>query len=78
VFLDGAYRDPDTRQELKTWEQALAELDGDADAKPAHVMRLGAQVDVKGILAGSGDADRTIGYLTKYLSKSMAAPMGDG
>ena len=78
VFLDGAYRDPDTGQELKTWEQALAELDQDPDAKPAHVMRLGAQVDVKGILAGSKDADRTIGYLTKFLAKSMAAPMGDG
>jgi len=41
-------------------------------------MRLGAQVDVKGILAGTRDADRTIGYLTKYLAKSMAAPMGEG
>lgn len=78
VFLDGIYCDPDTHQELKTWEQALAELDQDTDARPAHVMRLGAQVDVKGILAGSADADRTIGYLTKYLAKSMAAPMGDG
>ena len=38
-------------------------------------MRLGSQVDVKGILAGSKDADRTIGHLTKYLAKSMAAPM---
>ena len=78
VFLDGIYCDPDTHQELKTWEQALAELDQDTDARPAHVMRLGAQVDVKGILAVSADADRTIGYLTKYLAKSMAAPMGDG
>ena len=77
VFLDGAYRDPDTHQELKTWDQALAELDQDPDTKPAHVMRLGSQVDVKGILAGSKDADRTIGYLTKYLAKSMSAPMGD-
>jgi hypothetical protein len=76
VFLDGIYCDPDTHQELKTWEQALAELDQDTDARPAHMMRLGAQVDVKGILAGSADADRTIGYLTKYLAKSMAAPMG--
>ena len=40
--------------------------------------RLGSQVDVKGILAGSKDADRTIGYLTKYMAKSMSAPMGDG
>src|SRR5450759_403214 len=78
VFTDGAYRDPDTHQELKTWEQALVELDQNPDAQPAHVMRLGSQVDVKGILAGSKDADRTIGYLTKYLAKSMAAPMGDG
>jgi hypothetical protein len=78
VFTDGAYRDPDTHHELKTWEQALAELDQDPDAKPAHVMRLGSQVDVKGILAGSKDADRTGGYLTKYLAKSMSAPMGDG
>jgi Replication initiator protein, pSAM2 len=78
VFIDGAYRDPDTHQELKTWDQALAELDQDPDARPAHVMRLGSQVDVKGILAGSKDADRTIGYLTNYLAKSMAAPMGEG
>jgi len=78
VFIDGAYRDPDTGHELKTWEDALAELDQNPDARPAHAMRLGSQVDVKGILAGSKDADRTIGYLTKYLAKSMAAPMGDG
>jgi hypothetical protein len=78
VFTDGAYRDPDTHEGLTTWEQALADLDRDHGAEPAHVMRLGSQVDVKGILAGSADADRTIGYLTKYLAKSMAAPMGDG
>ncbi|MHB8273458.1 MAG: replication initiator [Dermatophilaceae bacterium] len=82
VFINGAYRDPDTHHALKTWEDALAELDQNPDAKPAHVMRLGSQVDVKGILAGTKDADRTIGYLTKYLTKylakSMAAPMGDG
>ena len=78
VFLDGAYRDPDTHQALKTWQEALAELDQNPDAKPAHVMRLGSQVDVKGILAGTKDADRTISYLTKYLAKSMSAPMGDG
>ena len=78
VFIDGAYRDPDTHQELKTWEEALADLDQNPDSKPAHVMRLGSQVDVKGILAGTKDADRTISYLTKYLAKSMSSPMGDG
>jgi hypothetical protein len=78
VFIDGAYRDPDTHQALRTWDDALADLDDNPDARPAHVMRLGSQVDVKGILAGTADADRTIGYLTKYLAKSMSAPMGDG
>ena len=78
VFIDGAYRDPDTHQALKSWQDALADLDDNPDTRPAHVMRLGSQVDVKGILAGTNDADRTIGYLTKYLAKSMSAPMGDG
>lgn len=78
VFIDGAYRDPDTGHALKTWEDALADLDQNPEVRPVHVMRLGSQVDVKGILAGTKDAERTIGYLTKYLAKSMSAPMGDG
>ncbi|GAB3404714.1 replication initiator [Flindersiella endophytica] len=50
----------------------------DEDATPAHVVRFGAQLDMQGIVAASGDADRRIGYLTKYLGKSMADPIGDG
>ena len=46
--------------------------------KPAHVMRLGAQVDVKGILASTKNADRTSGHLTKYLAKSMSSAGGGG
>jgi hypothetical protein len=42
------YLDPDTGQPLKTWDHALAQIDDDADAKPAHVMRFGAQVDIRG------------------------------
>lgn len=66
-----AYLDPDTRRPLTTWEQALAGLDDD-DAQPLHVGRFGRQVDAQGVMAGSPDADRCIGYLTKYLVKNVA------
>lgn len=33
--------------------------------------RFGRQSDLKGIVAPSPDADRTIRYLTKYLTKAM-------
>ncbi|MDQ1292654.1 MAG: hypothetical protein QG608_534, partial [Actinomycetota bacterium] len=65
----GGFVDPDTRTPLPTWDQALDAL-GD-DATPAHVIRFGDQHDVQGLLAGSPQADRRIGYLTKYLTKSM-------
>src|SRR5690349_13392487 len=46
---------------------ALAEQ----DAEPLHLVRFGAQVDVKGVLAGSPEAERCIGYLVKYLVKDL-------
>jgi hypothetical protein len=55
-----AFTDPDTGQPLPTWEQACEEL-----IEPAHVVRFGAQVHVKGILGGTEEAGRHIGYLTK-------------
>jgi hypothetical protein len=57
---------------LTTWHEALDELDDNPDAKPAVVMRFGSQVDIKGIIAPSRDADRAIRYLTKYLTKAVA------
>lgn len=71
------YRDPDTGFALPTWDQALEALDEDPDAKPAHVMRLGQQVDIKGIVAGTPDADRAVRYLTKYLTKAVAETYAD-
>jgi hypothetical protein len=62
---------PDTRQPLPTWAEACAELD-----QPAHVVRFGAQVHVKGILGGTEEAGRHIGYLTKYLTKSISQAAG--
>jgi Replication initiator protein, pSAM2 len=51
---------PDTATPLPTWEQACEEL-----TEPAHIVRFGAQVHVKGILGGTQEAGRHIGYLTK-------------
>jgi hypothetical protein len=46
-------------------------LDADPDAQAEHVVRFGPQVDIKGVLGGTPQADRLIGYLTKYLTKSI-------
>ncbi|MBK1785229.1 replication initiator [Prauserella cavernicola] len=57
--------DPDTRRPLTEWHQAVEEVED-----PAHVVRFGRQVHSKGILGGTEEAGRHIGYLTKYLTKS--------
>jgi hypothetical protein len=59
--------DPETRTALPTWEEALDQVE-----TPAHVARFGVQVHSKGILGGTPEAGRHIGYLTKYLTKSIA------
>ena len=68
----GGYVDPDTGALLPTWADALDELDADPHAQPAHVLRFGSQLDMKGLLAGSADADRAVRYLCKYLTKAIA------
>jgi hypothetical protein len=65
------------RVPLTSWEEALDKLDADPAAEPAVVMRFGAQVDIKGIVAPSTDADRAIRYLTKYLTKAVAETYTD-
>jgi hypothetical protein len=65
------YVDPVTRVPLPAWRQALDTLDTDPEARAWHVTRFGAQIDIKGITAPSPDADRTVRYLTKYLTKSI-------
>ena len=66
------YVDPDLGVTLPTWDEALDDLDADPAAKPGHVVRFGKQLDLQGIVASSGDADRRVGYLTKYLTKSIS------
>ncbi|WP_307724112.1 replication initiator [Pseudonocardia asaccharolytica] len=59
--------DPDTREPLPTWEQAT---DPDVLPEPAHTVTFGAQVHVKGILGGTEEAGRRIGYLTKSIGQA--------
>ncbi|MGH3501371.1 MAG: replication initiator [Nocardioidaceae bacterium] len=71
VWIDGAgYVDPDTGAVLPTWDEALDALD-EKDAGPSHVLRFGKQLDMAGLLAGTADADRAVGHLCKYLTKSV-------
>jgi hypothetical protein len=64
------YLDPDTGEVLPTWDEALDAI-GDQD-EPLHVARFGDRFDAQGVLAGSRDANRCIGYLTKYLTKHVS------
>ncbi len=64
--------DPHTRTPLTSWQAALDALADDDDAQPAHVVRFGEQCKPKGILGGTEEAGRHIGYLTKYLTKSIS------
>jgi hypothetical protein len=68
----GGYVDEATGAVLPTWDEALDQLGADPDAEPAHVVRFGEQDDIKGLVAGTPDADKTIHYLCKYLTKDLA------
>jgi hypothetical protein len=65
--------DPNTGTPLPTWDQACADL-----TAPTHVVRFGPQVHVKGVLGGTEEAGRHLGYLTKYLTKSIDQAAGLG
>ena len=68
--VSGNYFDPATGEVLQTWDNALDAI-GPAD-QPRHVTRFGPEFDAQGMLAGSKDANKCIGYLTKYLTKQVA------
>jgi hypothetical protein len=65
----GRYVDPATGEILPTWDEALDGI-GPYDL-PWHVARFGDRFDAQGVLAGSPQAARCIGYLTKYLTKHI-------
>jgi len=66
-----AYVDPKAGAPLPNWDDALDALDADPDTEPVHTVRFGRQVHAEGVLAGSNDASRCLGYLTKYLTKKV-------
>ncbi len=66
----GTYLDPTTGEVLPTWDDAQDAIG--PDDEPLHVARFGNRFDAQGVLAGSKDAARCIGYLTKYLTKQVA------
>jgi hypothetical protein len=70
VETASTYLDPDTGEVLPTWDDALDAI-GDED-ESLHVARFGDRFDAQGVLVGSKDASRCIGYLTKYLTKNVA------
>nr|MDT0666332.1 replication initiation protein [Micromonospora sp. DSM 115978] len=65
----GGYTDPDSGDLLQTWDEAVDAI-GDDD-EPAHVVRFGVQVKADGVTANTDTTGRMIGYLTKYLTKSL-------
>ncbi|MEV4756006.1 replication initiator [Micromonospora sp. NPDC049559] len=72
------YVNPRTLQALRTWSQALDELE-EPDSRPAYVARLG-RIDARGIEQGTKDAERSIRYVTKYVTKDLteqAKPRSD-
>jgi hypothetical protein len=66
----GGYLDPATGALLPTWDQALDRA-AEHDTPPAHVAQFGNRLNAQGVLAGGPQAGRLIGYLTKYLTKSL-------
>jgi hypothetical protein len=65
----GRYIDADTGEFLPSWDDALDAI-GPYDL-PLHTVRFGSRFDAKGLLAGTKDTNRAIGYLTKYLTKQL-------
>jgi hypothetical protein len=78
VWTDRGYTDPTTGELLPTWDQALDALGAEPEATPAYVVRFGDQDDIQGLTAGTPGAERAIGYLCKYLTKSIAGTYDDG
>jgi hypothetical protein len=62
-----AFTDLNTGAPLPSWDQACEQL-----TEPAHVVRFGTQVHVKGILGGTEEAGRHVGYLTILRCRPLA------
>lgn len=69
------YCDPSSGVALPSWDEAVDAAIEDPESQPAHVMHFGSQLDMRGIIAPSAEADRAVRYLTKYLTKAIADPL---
>lgn len=71
-----AYLCPWSGVPLPTWEHTMQQLDDqleiDPATRPAHVLRFGKQADYKWLIADSSRTSKVVGYLTKYLTKSIS------
>lgn len=67
-----SYVDQRTREPLSDWDTALDAIDADPDATPAYTVRLG-RIDPRGINDGDKDINRSVHYVTKYVTKDTAA-----
>jgi hypothetical protein len=67
----GVFVDLDTGTVLPSWAEAMAGLDDDPDADPAHVVRFGTRLDVQGVVPGTKRAGGCLTYLVKYLTKTI-------
>ncbi|MGH3659012.1 MAG: replication initiator, partial [Micromonosporaceae bacterium] len=63
---------PGAGQALTSWDAALDSIDNDPDAEPALVARFGRFVHAEGVNPGTEHAERTVRYITKYLTKNVA------
>ena len=67
----GTYLDPDTLTPLMSWKAAMDQT-YEPDAEPAHLLWFGEQVDSQWFIPDSSRTDRRVGYICKYLTKSIA------
>ena len=65
------YVDPETLTPLPSWDQAM-DATYEPDAEAAHVLWFGEQVDSQWFIPDSPRTDKRIGYICKYLTKSIA------
>jgi hypothetical protein len=65
------YVDPDTLIPLVSWGQAM-DATYSPDAEPAHLLWFGEQVDAQWFIPESSRTDKRVGYICKYLTKSIA------
>ncbi|WP_063054727.1 replication initiator [Nocardia salmonicida] len=66
-----SFVDPVSRVPLQSWNEAMESTWAD-DAQPAHVARFGKRVHARRLVGGSEKSERGIGYLCKYLTKSVS------